>query len=85
MDKCRRQLLGAVIKVLEDDGKRKLSEMLNILEETWGERLFAEYASDIVDIWQQRQQLRTLRIDSHVSQLMSPACISFPTRNSDKY
>lgn len=77
MDPGRRQLLGAVVKLLEDDGKKKLSEILYILEKTWGEKLFAEYASEIVDIWKQRQQLRTLKIDSHVSHAMSTACTQF--------
>lgn len=73
MDPLSLQVAGGLLRVLEEGGKNKLSEALEVFEAAWGEKRFVDYASEFSHLWKQRQQLKTLEIHNHVSCSIHPA------------
>lgn len=72
MDHLSLQVARGLLKILEEGGKTKLSEVLEVFEAAWGEKRFVDYASEFSHLWKQRQQLKTLKINTHVSYTIHP-------------
>lgn len=76
MDSFHRQLAGGMLRLMEECGKTNLSDVLKVFEDTLGERKLTDHASEISDLWKQRQELMTLKIHDHVSVPFSPPPIN---------